>query len=581
MIDDEYINYKYNQIKNLGSGGYGQVILAENKNTKSKMAIKYIDFKNFENENDIDKVIQEGGTLYKLIHKNIIKFEDFAYNRKRAILFMEFAEGGDLNERIKEQKEKRHPFKEEIIITWFLELCNAVQYCHRHYILHRDLKPKNVFLTKDDHIKLGDFGISKILKSIEDKAKSLVGTPHYISPEVLNGKEYSYSSDIWSLGIILYELCLLRHPFRLIKDIKTLFFILTEGDLTKLNRKCERNYSERTCNLIRKILVKNPDERPTIDQIIEECEDILTRLKYTKHYNNNSIFQFEGEIPMMDRERVNDFSNEMQNNERNSLNISQKKSNKKEIIRRNYINNLFIEDFYGPSAEEQLKRTITKINNEGYSIFNDRNKREKAVKINYNQVTDFSDNKEDNKNNLKNINKMNINGVNINFGNNEAINKEKNSALDKSINVNVNVNPSSNKDNARKEYNKLEEGLKKNFNIIEDQILNKNNARQGYNKFEEVMGNNVSINPNLNKDNEKQEYNKCEKELENKISINPNLNKDNEKKNIIKIDDFFSKINKNSQKKNLKEIKLLSIILLILCHSISKKIRIMKNGKIL
>jgi len=327
--------------------------------------------------------------------------------------------------------------------------------------------------------------------------------------------------------------------------------------LTKLNKECERNYSEATCNLIRKILIKNPDERPTIDQIIEECEDILIKLKYKKR-----------EIP---EERVNDFSNEIQNNERNSLNISQKKSNKKEIIRRNYINNLFIEDFYGPSAEEQLKRTITKINNEGYTIFNDRNKREKAVKINYNQVTDFSDNKEDNKNNLKNINKININGVNINFGNNEEVkglkfnpkiiddedkvlkqeyNKEKNLILDKSININV--NPSSNKDNSRQEYNKLEEGLKKNFNVIVDQILNENNVRQGYNKFEEVMGNNVSINPNLNKDNEKQEYNKCEKELENKISINSNLNKDNEKKNIIKIDDFFSKINKNSQKKEFK-----------------------------
>ena len=529
MIDDEFINYKYNQIRILGEGGYGKIILAENKNNKSKIAIKYIDFEKFEDEEDIDKVIQEGNILYKLIHKNIIKFEDFAFNRKRAILFMEYAEGGDLTERIKEQ-EKIGPFEEEKIITWFLELCNAVQYCHEHRILHRDLKPKNVFLTKDDNIKLGDFGISKIFKSKQDIAKSFVGTAHYISPEVIKGEEYSYSSDIWSLGIILYELCLLRHPFRLLNDKKNLFFILTNGDLTKLNRECERNYSERTCNLIKKILVKNPDERPTIDQIIKECEDILIKLKYRKPYNNE--------------ERVNDFSNEMQNN---ALNIPQKKSNKKEIKKRNYFDNLFIENFYGPSAEDEIKRTITKINNEGYTIFNDRNKREKAFKINYNQKTDFPDIKEDNKNNLKNINKMNINGGDVTFGNNKPIERLKSNPriiddVDKVFKPEINKEEGS--------------SLEKSLSLKVNPNINKCNERQGYNKFEEVLGNNVNINPNLNNDNEeKLEYNKCENVLENNASINQNLNNDNEEKKLIKIDDFFSKINKNNQKKELKKYK--------------------------
>jgi NIMA (never in mitosis gene a)-related kinase len=133
MIEDDFINYKYEQIKVLGEGGYGKVILAENKNTKKKVAIKCVKFQKMD-EYDKNKIVQEGQILFKFIHENIIKFEEFSYNNSRAILIMEFAEGGDLNKRINEQK-KIGPFKEEIIITWFLELCNVVKYCHKHHIL--------------------------------------------------------------------------------------------------------------------------------------------------------------------------------------------------------------------------------------------------------------------------------------------------------------------------------------------------------------------------------------------------------------------------------------------------------------
>jgi len=182
---DKYINSNYEIIRHLGKGGYGLVILAKNKDNNSEVAIKYIDFTKFEDESDIDKVIQEGQILFKLSHENIIKFEDFTYNKSRAILIMEYVEGGDLNNRIKEQRGKREPFKEEQIITWFLELCSVIKYCHLHHKLHRDLKPKNIFLTKDDHIKLGDFGVSKVLKSIEERANTKIGTSYYVSPEIL------------------------------------------------------------------------------------------------------------------------------------------------------------------------------------------------------------------------------------------------------------------------------------------------------------------------------------------------------------------------------------------------------------
>jgi NIMA (never in mitosis gene a)-related kinase len=84
---------------------------------------------------------------------------------------------------------------------------------HGHKILHRDLKTLNIFLTKENKVKIGDLGVAKILESLENFATSKVGTPYYLSPEVCEDRPYNDRSDIWSLGCILYEICALKHPF--------------------------------------------------------------------------------------------------------------------------------------------------------------------------------------------------------------------------------------------------------------------------------------------------------------------------------------------------------------------------------
>ena len=276
MIEDEFINCKYNQIKFLGKGSFGKVILAEDKITKSNVAVKYIDF--FQMcEYERDKILQEGQILFKVNHKNIIRFENFFFNKSRAILIMEYAEGGDLDKKIKSQILAGYPFKEDKIISWFLELCEVIKYLHTSHILHRDLKPLNIFLTIDNHIKLGDFGISKILISTNDLTTAPAGTLIYMSPEAIKEEHYSYSCDIWSLGIILFELCLLKNPLIDLNDKKAIKEYILNGDFEKLinEKNIKENYSEKICDLIKKILVKNPTERPTIDELIKECKDIL------------------------------------------------------------------------------------------------------------------------------------------------------------------------------------------------------------------------------------------------------------------------------------------------------------------
>lgn len=92
-------------------------------------------------------------------------------------------------------------------------MCLALKHVHDKKIIHRDLKSSNVFLKVDNTILLGDFGIAKELKFSEEKANSQIGTPYYLSPEIIENKPYNKKTDVWSLGVLLYELCALKHPF--------------------------------------------------------------------------------------------------------------------------------------------------------------------------------------------------------------------------------------------------------------------------------------------------------------------------------------------------------------------------------
>ena len=120
---------------------------------------------------------------------------------------------GDLAYHVKKMRLKSEHFGEETIMQWFVQLCMSLEYIHKRKILHRDLKSQNIFLTRNNTLKLGDFGISKVLENTNDLAFSVLGTPYYMSPEVCQRKPYNYTSDVWSLGCILYEMCTLQHAF--------------------------------------------------------------------------------------------------------------------------------------------------------------------------------------------------------------------------------------------------------------------------------------------------------------------------------------------------------------------------------
>jgi len=175
---------------------------------------------------------------------------------------MVYCDGGDIYSKVKAAKGKN--FSEEQIIDWLVQLGLGLFYLHERKILHRDMKTQNIFL-KNGKIRLGDFGIAKVLDSTKDFANTCIGTPYYMSPELFKNKPYSYKSDVWAFGCVLYEMCNLRHAFDA-QSINGLAVKILRGSFPPLNQM----YSKHLRDLIGKMLSIKPSNRPTIVDILNK-----------------------------------------------------------------------------------------------------------------------------------------------------------------------------------------------------------------------------------------------------------------------------------------------------------------------
>ena len=203
----------FTTISQIGRGNYGSVFLAEEIATGVRWVIKKIPI--FEmTEAERDQAKQEVVLLSCLSHPSIVAYHDSFIQDGLLHIVMEYCESGDLGSAMKNAKRAKAHFSEGQILDWFVELCLAVGYTHSRLVLHRDLKSQNVFLTKDNTVRLGDFGISRVLEHTFECAKTVVGTPYYMSPEVCENKAYDMKSDLWALGCVLYEMCTLNHAFQ-------------------------------------------------------------------------------------------------------------------------------------------------------------------------------------------------------------------------------------------------------------------------------------------------------------------------------------------------------------------------------
>ena len=226
---------KYEILKILGEGGYGKAFLVKRKSDNQLLVAKTIKLSIL----SCSKTgMNEVNILSSLNHPNIISYiESFIHNDFLYII-MEYADGGDLS--LKIQKHGKL-FTEEEILKMFTQLVLAIQYIHDNKILHRDIKPQNIFLTKNGDIKLGDFGIAKVLDYTMQLCKTQIGTFFYLSPEICEGKSYNSKSDIWSLGCVLYEMCTLKFMNIVRGNFTPIPSIYSQKELKKKNKKEQNN----------------------------------------------------------------------------------------------------------------------------------------------------------------------------------------------------------------------------------------------------------------------------------------------------------------------------------------------------
>ena len=280
------LNYKV--IQQLGEGSFGKAFLCKRESDDSLCVIKQILIEGMDKK-EKDDVLNESIILAKLDHQNIIKFfEVFESNKPKHMvnIVTEYADGGDLSEKIKEKKNKNNNFTESEILDYFTQICLAIKHIHEKKIIHRDLKSGNIFLMKNGLVKLGDFGIAKRFQKTMDKAKTLIGTPYYLSPEIINGKPYDSKSDIWSLGVLLYEMMTFKMPFN-------------ANSLPMLSVKIMRGqyippptiYTKDLRELVTKCLTVEPKNRPSIQEILRmpiiqnRIRSFLTENQYNKEFN--------------------------------------------------------------------------------------------------------------------------------------------------------------------------------------------------------------------------------------------------------------------------------------------------------
>lgn len=258
-------DFGYEEIKAIGRGQYGLVHLVRHIKEQNLYVCKTIDLTCL-SERERQTAKQEVELLRRLDHANIVEYKESFFMGNAIVIAMQYCEGGDLATYIKETARRRTRIREAQIMQWFVQVLQALQYVHDEKILHRDLKASNLFLTERATIvKIGDFGISRVFANTADLAVSVVGTPHYMSPEVCENKPYTFKSDVWSLGCVLYELCMLKHTF-IADNLLGLVHKIVSGKYESI----PPMYSAQLNSLIQRMLTKNQATRPSVRNLLDD-----------------------------------------------------------------------------------------------------------------------------------------------------------------------------------------------------------------------------------------------------------------------------------------------------------------------
>lgn len=257
MIGEKILNYHVDSL--IGEGGVGTVYQATHAQLGRKVAIKALNPLLVNNEQVKQRFRQEATTLSNLQHINIITLYDYLENDKGLFLIMEYAQGEALDAFV-----RKRPIPEEQVRYYFSRILDGMEYAHHKGVIHRDIKPSNIIITQDANAKILDFGIAKILKEGKNNLTqpgAQLGTVLYMSPEQVQGKEIDHRTDIYSLGVTLFEMLVGKSPYN--ADQLTEFDVFNKIVNESLPAVKEFNVeiSDRMQALINKATAKDPSQR--------------------------------------------------------------------------------------------------------------------------------------------------------------------------------------------------------------------------------------------------------------------------------------------------------------------------------
>jgi serine/threonine-protein kinase len=260
------VSERYELLNIIGEGGMGKVYRAYDNLLKREIAIKILEL---EEKNMVEMLKREALITANLTHPFIVSMFDVGELRGKPFIAMELVEGRSLKEVMKEKI-----FEEEEIIKLALDLLSALSYAHSKGVIHRDIKPSNILITSSGHPKLADFGIAKAFHLPWQFDEEIMGSPSYMAPEVIDGSKYDHRVDLFSMGVVLYEMLCGKHPFRK----------KTYGETIKAIKKetppppsfLKDGIMKGWDFVISKAIAKNPDERY---QNAQQFAEDIKRLK--------------------------------------------------------------------------------------------------------------------------------------------------------------------------------------------------------------------------------------------------------------------------------------------------------------